>query len=309
MFGQQHVSVVTAGPTRRADSHSGHGSATIGYSNALHGRIGPQVIIEEGCVMDIVGAGVAQNATERRVLIVDHGADSAQPLQQMLSLAGFQVASVDENEHVSAAIRRNSPHLVMLDWDLPGAMAIDLIRHIRDAKSGRAPRLIILSKLSGDDQIVTGFELGADDYVVKPFSVLEVIARVRAVLRAAEQRRDESPVLRFQNLELWVNEGRVRVRDVTVRLRSMEYRVLEFLMRNPGRAFSRAALLDRVWGEHCSAQERAVDVVVQRVRKALAPFGCEEYIQTIRSVGYRLSAAPEAAPVAVAATPSRMQAV
>ena len=257
--------------------------------------------------MDILGAGIAHNETARRVLIVDHGTESAQPLRQMLSLAGFQVASVDENEHVSVAIRRNSPHLVMLDWDLPGALAIDLIRHIRDSKSGRAPRLIILSKLSGDDQIVTGFELGADDYVVKPFSVPEVIARVRAVLRTAAQRRDESPVVRIQKLELWGDEGRVRIRDATVRLRSMEYRVLEFLMRNPGRAFSRAALLDRVWGEHCSAQERAVDVVVQRVRKALAPYGCEDYVQTIRSVGYRLSAVPEAAPAVATTTVSQTQ--
>jgi two-component system phosphate regulon response regulator PhoB len=269
----------------------------------------PEVIFEQGYEMGDSGAPVAHNPAQRRVLIVDRGTESAQPLQQMLRLAGFQVASVDENEHVSAAIRRNSPHLVMLDWDLPGAMAIDLIRHIRDATSGRAPRLIILSKLAGDDQIVTGFELGADDYVVKPFSVLEVIARVRAVLRAAEQRRDESPVLRFQKLELWVNEGRVLVRDATVRLRSMEYRVLEFLMRNPGRAFTRAALLDRVWGEHCSAQERAVDVVVQRVRKALAPFGCEDYVQTIRSVGYRLSAAPEPAPLSTAGTRSEARAL
>lgn len=243
--------------------------------------------------MGELGAGVAHGAAQRRVLIVDHGIESATSLHKMLSHAGFLVTSIDENEHVSVAIRRTGPHLVMLDWDLPGALAIDLIRHIRDAKLGRAPRLIILSKLSGDDQIVTGFELGADDYVVKPFSVPEVIARVRAVLRTADQRRDESPVVRCHGLELWVDEGRVRVRDSTVPLRSMEYRVLEFLMRNPGRAFTRAALLDRVWGEHCRAQERAVDVVVQRVRKALAPFGCEDYVQTIRSVGYRLSATPE----------------
>jgi two-component system, OmpR family, phosphate regulon response regulator PhoB len=251
--------------------------------------------------MGELGLGVAHGAAERRVLIVEHGTESAQSLQKNLGQAGFLVASVGEHEHVSAAIRRNSPHLVMLDWDLPGAMAIDLIRHIRDAKIGQAPRLIILSRLSGDDQIVTGFELGADDYVVKPFSVAEVIARVRAVLRTADPRRDESPVLRFHKLELWVEEARVRVRDSTVPLRAMEYRVLEFLMRNPGRAFSRAALLDRVWGEHCRAQERAVDVVVQRMRKALAQFGCEDYVQTIRSIGYRLAASPAAPSVRAAA--------
>jgi two-component system phosphate regulon response regulator PhoB len=240
--------------------------------------------------MGTLGAGTTHSTAERRVLIVEHGTEPVPSLPKMLSQAGFLVARVAENEHVSAAIRRNSPHLVMLDWDLPGAMAIDLIRHIRSANTGHAPRLIILSKLAGDEQIVAGFELGADDYVVKPFSVPEVVARVRAVLRATEQRLDEGPVLRFHQLELWVEECRVRVGDCPVPLRSMEYRVLKFLMRNPGRAFSRAALLDRVWGEHSKAQERAVDVVVQRVRKAIEPFGCAHYVQTIRSVGYCLSA-------------------
>ena len=240
------------------------------------------------------GAAATPDPAGRRVLIVDHNNDSTHSLQKILSQAGFQVASMDANEHVTAAIRRNTPPLVMLDWDLPGAMAIDLIRHIRGTQFGQAPRLIILSKLAGDDQIVTGFELGADDYVVKPFSVPEVIARVRAVLRSGvRHQRDDTPILRFQKLELWVEEARVRVHDATVPLRSMEFRLLEFLMRHPGKAFSRAALLDRVWGDASRAQERAVDVVVQRIRKSLAEHRCEGYLQTIRSVGYRLSVEPE----------------
>ena len=238
-------------------------------------------------------ADAAQLAARQRVLIVDRSNDTAPTLESKLVQAGFVVSTVDAGEQVTAAIRRSSPHLVMLDWDLPGAMAIEMIRNIRGSKAGAAPRLIILSMLAGDDQIVTGFELGADDYVTKPFSVAELIARVRAVLRSADQRHDDSPVLRFHKLELWVEEGRVRVRDAIVPLRSMEYRVLDFLMRHPGRAFSRDVLLNRVWGEDCRAHERAVDVVVQRIRKALTEVGCEGYLQTIRSVGYRLAAAPE----------------
>lgn len=247
------------------------------------------------------GTEVSPRTAQQRVLIVDQGSETVDTLHARLTQAGFSVATVEENEPLAAAVRRSSPDLVMLDWDLPGVIAIDLINNIRSSKSGSPPRLILLSMLSGDDQIVTGFELGADDYVVKPYSVSEVVARVRAVLRWAEMRRDHSPVLRYHKLELWVDEARVRVRDATVPLRSMEYRVLEFLMRNPGRAFSRAILLDRVWGENCRAQERAVDVVVQRIRKSLAEFGCEDYVQTIRSVGYRLSVAPErpAADVAI----------
>jgi two-component system phosphate regulon response regulator PhoB len=239
------------------------------------------------------GIEVSPRAAQQRVLIVDRGSESVDTLQARLTQAGYAVATVDASEQVAAALQSSNPDLVMLDWDFPGVRAIDLIRNIRSSKSGAPPRLIILSMLSADDQIVMGFELGADDYVVKPYSVSELVARVRAVLRSAEIRRDDSPVLRYHKLELWVDEARVRVHDATVPLRSMEYRVLEFLMRNPGRAFSRAALLDRVWGEGCRAQERAVDVVVQRIRKSLAEFGCQDYVQTIRCVGYRLSVTPE----------------
>jgi two-component system, OmpR family, phosphate regulon response regulator PhoB len=257
--------------------------------------------------MGELGAEGAHRSAQQRVLIVDRASDSAQVLQTRLAQAGFLVSTEEHSERVAAAIRHNSPHVVMLDWDLPGVAAIDMIKRIRSGESGIAPRLIILSKLAGDDQIVMGLELGADDYVVKPFSVSELVARVRAILRTGEQRQNDAAVLRFQKLELWVDEGRIRVRDSTVSLRSMEYRLLEFLIRNPRRAFSRAVLLDRVWGEHCGAQARAVDVVVQRVRKALAPFGCEDYVQTIRSVGYLLSAAPEAAPGTGAAMVSSAQ--
>jgi len=244
-------------------------------------------------------------APARRVLIVDRGADTAQSLERNLSQAGFQVSTLCDNEQVGAAIRDGHPHLVMLDWDLPGAIAIDLIKNIRQAGTDGAPRLIILSALAGEDQIAAGFELGADDYVVKPFSVAEVVARVRAVLRGVARSHDDAPILRFQDLELSIDDARVCVRDAVVRLRSMEFRVLEFLMRHPGKAFSRAALLDRVWGDASRVQERAVDVVVQRLRKSLAEHRCEGYLQTIRSVGYRLSAEPErvAPPVPLRAVP------
>jgi two-component system phosphate regulon response regulator PhoB len=240
--------------------------------------------------MGELGAELARNALQQRVLIVERGADAAQALQAKLAQAGFSVSTVDESERAVAAIQRNSPHLVMLDWDLPGVIAIDLIRKIRSSSADHPPRLIILSMLSDDDQVVTGFELGADDYVVKPYSVVEVVARVRAVLRSIKEKRDDAQVLRFHELELHVDEGRVSARQQAVPLRAMEYRVLEFLMRHPGRVFSRAQLLNRVWGENCRAQERAVDVIMQRIRKALACHRCEGYLQTVRSIGYRMSA-------------------
>jgi two-component system phosphate regulon response regulator PhoB len=239
-----------------------------------------------------LGSEFADRGTAQRVLIVEPTCDSALALQTRLAQAGFVVSTEEQSERVPSAIKQNSPHVVMLDWDLPGMIAIDLIRRIRSTASGMPPRLIILSKLSGDDQIVTGLELGADDYVVKPYSVSELVARVKAILRTGDSRHDDTSVVRYHDLELWVEEGRVRVRDATVHLRGMEYRVLEFLMRHPERAFSRTVLLERVWGAHSRSQERAVDVVVQRIRKSLANHRCEGYLQTIRSVGYRLGAEP-----------------
>jgi two-component system phosphate regulon response regulator PhoB len=229
-----------------------------------------------------------RDAAQRRVLIVERDTEGVQALKSKLSQAGFDVAMVGESAHASAAIQKNAPHLVMVDWDLPGAIALDLIRRIRSSDGDR-PRLIIMSMLAGDEQIVTGLELGADDYVVKPYSTSEVVARVRAVLRSAERIRDDRAVLRVGILELDVEEKRAHVNGQFVSLRAMEYSVLEFLMRYPDRAFSRRQLLAHVWGTNRGAQERAVDVVVQRTRKALTNFGCDHYLETIRSVGYRMT--------------------
>lgn len=219
-----------------------------------------------------------------------------QNLSSTLARAGFVVSTFNRGEEAFAAIYRDRPELVILDWDLPGVVTMDLLRHMRRQMPTKPPRLIALSTYATEQQVVDGLELGLDDYVIKPFSAREVIARIHAVLRSFRTNDNLSEYVEFSRLRMDAGQGRVTVHDRTVSLRSMEFRLLEFLMRNPGRAFSRAALLDRVWGEHCRAQERAVDVVVQRVRKALTPFGCEDYLQTIRSVGYRLSATPAAPP-------------
>jgi two-component system phosphate regulon response regulator PhoB len=244
--------------------------------------------------MGDAGAQTFQDTSQRRVLIVDRDTDGVQALKFKLSQAGFHVATVAESTHAAAAIQANAPHLVLLDWDLPGAIAIDLVRRIRSVNGARPPRLIIFSMLAGDEQIVTGLELGADDYVVKPYSATEVVARARAVLRGTKREHEAGSSLRVGILELDIDEKRAYVRGQLVPLRTMEYRVLEFLMRHPERAFSRRQLIAHVWGKDRHAQERVVDVCVQRVRKALGAFGCEQYLQTIRSLGYRMTAATDA---------------
>ena len=236
-----------------------------------------------------VGEPLAHAPAPQRVLIVERDEHAARALQGKLAQAGFGVTTLLDSDHTLSAIERDSPDLVMLDWDLPGVMAVDLIGRIRRSRT-EPPRVIILSMLSGEQQVVTGFESGADDYVVKPYSLQEVVARVRAVLRSCRRERDSAHVLVFQELQINQRELRLSVRGHAVALRGTEFNLLEFLMRNPERVFTRPQLLERVWGRGSQADVRAIDVTVQRIRKALARVECDHYLQTVRSVGYRISA-------------------
>lgn len=232
----------------------------------------------------------ARRANSRRVLIVERDPDCMLALQGTLAQAGFSVTTLGRGEDALAAIDRDQPHLVMLDWEYPGVVTANLIRHIRrDAPTQRA-LLMALSLDSSEQQIVSGFELGVDDYVVKPYSLAVILARVRAVLRPIRRETDEPEVLQFHQLRMDLSDVRVMIEDHIVSLRPMEFRVLSFLMRHPERVFTRAQMLSRIWARDARADPRAVDVIIQRTRKALACFGCGEYLQTVRAVGYRLSA-------------------
>jgi two-component system phosphate regulon response regulator PhoB len=229
---------------------------------------------------------------ERRVLIVEQDSEAVAALQLKLSQAGFKVSTLRCAEDARTAVDRDNPHLVMIDWDLPAVIAMDLVRHIRRDTLTKGPRLIALSSFASEQHVCSGFELGVDDYVIKPFSVPEVVARVRAVLRPMRSKQDESVQLEFRELQMDTNTGRITAFDKPIALRNMEFRLLQFLMRTPERAYSRDALLQRVWGTNCDTGARAVDVTIQRIRRALAAAGCGKYLQTIRGVGYRLSAEP-----------------
>jgi two-component system, OmpR family, phosphate regulon response regulator PhoB len=165
---------------------------------------------------------------------------------------------------------------------------LDLIEGLRQVRAPRAIRLIILSALSGEQDVVTGLNLGADDYIAKPFSLREVVARVSAVLRS-HPHEQQHPAVNFDDLILDSSTNRVTARGRLVNLRGVEYRLLEFLMSHPGRTFNRTQLLARVWGDDCDVDERTVDVNVQRLRKILSEPGYESYIQTVRGFGYRFS--------------------
>jgi two-component system, OmpR family, phosphate regulon response regulator PhoB len=186
-------------------------------------------------------------------------------------------------------VAERPPHLVIIDWNMPGLAALEVIQGVRRARAPQAVRLIILSALSGEQDVVTGLNLGADDYIAKPFSLREVVARVAVVLRSPRNDPHQS-ALSCDELVLDPSTNRVTARGRLVNLRGVEYRLLEFLMSHPGRTFNRTQLLAQVWGDDSEVDERTVDVNVQRLRKILAESGYEPYVQTVRGFGYRFAA-------------------
>jgi two-component system phosphate regulon response regulator PhoB len=224
----------------------------------------------------------------RQILIVDRDVAAVEALRQKLFDAGFIVRAITDGAAAIKAVAECPPHLVIVDWNIPGFTALDLIQRVRAARP-QAIRLIILSALASEPDVVAGLNIGADDYIAKPFSLHEVVARVRAVLRS--HHRDAPPsTLNCHELVLDASTNRVTARGQLINLRGIEYRLLEFLMSNPGRTFNRTQLLAKVWGDHTEVDERTVDVNVQRLRKILSESGYEAYVQTVRGFGYRFSA-------------------
>jgi two-component system phosphate regulon response regulator PhoB len=227
--------------------------------------------------------------TNRQILIVDRDVAAVEPLRQKLGEAGFAVRVITDGSAAIAAVAERPPHLVIIDWNMQSLAALDVIQSVRRARLPQTVRLIILSALSDEQDVVTGLNLGADDYIAKPFSLREVVARVCSVLRA-HQHGDLRSALSCGELVLDGTTNRVTAQGRLLNLRGVEYRLLEFLMSHQGSTFNRTQLLAQVWGGDSEVDERTVDVNVQRLRKILAKPGYEAYIQTVRGFGYRFAA-------------------
>jgi two-component system phosphate regulon response regulator PhoB len=222
---------------------------------------------------------------QNQILIVDRDMAAIEPLSQQLRHAGFAVLAITEGAAAVVAVELRPPQLVIVDWNMPGLAPLELLERVRKARLVQQLRLIILSALPGEQEIVSGLNMGADDYIAKPFSVREAVARIQAVLRA---RRHANPAaLSFDNLTLNTSTNRVTAQGAVLNVRGAEYRLLEFLMSHPGRTFNRTQLLAQVWAGNADIDERTVDVNVQRLRKILAEPGYEACIQTVRGFGYR----------------------
>ncbi len=206
-----------------------------------------------------------------------------------LERAGFAVAQAADVSEAEEALAGLLPDLILLDWMLPGVSGIELGRRLRRDEHTRELPIILLTARVEEDDKLRGFDLGIDDYITKPFSPRELIARVKAVLRRTAPQSGEERPLAVDSLRLDPKSHRVSVGDTPLHIGPTEFRLLYFFMSHPERVFSRGQLLDRVWGRNVYIEERTVDVHIRRLRKTLAEQGYDWLIQTVRSAGYRFS--------------------
>jgi two-component system phosphate regulon response regulator PhoB len=222
------------------------------------------------------------------VLVVDDEPAIADMICTALEIAGFHCLRADNAQQAHAVIIDEKPDVVLLDWMMPGTSGLELARRLRRNELTAKLPLIMLTAKNEEDNCIQGLEAGADDYITKPFSTRELAARVKAVLRRSNTEQNEEP-LTAGSLTMDRVSQRAIGNGMPVELGPTEYRLLEFFMSHPERAYSRAQLLDHVWGGNVYIDERTVDVHIRRLRKALEPSNNDELIQTVRGTGYRFS--------------------
>jgi two-component system phosphate regulon response regulator PhoB len=223
-----------------------------------------------------------------KILIVEDESSIREMLGYSLMKEGYAFEEAADVEEARAVINRNKPDLILLDLMLPGMSGIDYARRLRaDSETKNIPIIMLTAKGDEVDK-VRGLDVGADDYITKPFSTKELLARLRAILRRYAT-EDQMAVIEINGLELDPQTYRVSARDETIDISPTEFKLLHFFITHPERVYSRTQLLDQVWGQNVYVEERTVDVHIRRLRKTLEPYDFDKFIQTVRSVGYRFS--------------------
>ena len=225
--------------------------------------------------------------TASKILIVEDEAPIREMIAFHLSRAGFDTVEAADCRVAREMLVDERPDLALIDWMLPDMSGLELTRMLKRDKDNDDLAIIMLTARSDEYDKIAGLEGGADDYVTKPFSPRELIARIQAVLRRANAA--SSGTISAGILELDTAGHRVTANGKEIKLGPTEYRLLKFLISHPDRVYSRTQLLDRVWGANVYVEERTVDVHVRRLRKALASEDADDYIQTVRGAGYRFS--------------------
>lgn len=229
------------------------------------------------------------------ILVIEDEPAIAELLSVNLSFAGHRVLVAQDAEIAIHMVATALPDLILLDWMLPGMSGVKLAKKLRGEDRTKDIPIIMLTARTDETDKVEGLETGADDYITKPFSPKELMARIKAVLRRrAPQLTNDTVEIGGLKLDpathrLW---GRHKGEDLVLDLGPTEFRLLHFFMTHPERVHSRAQLLDQVWGDHVFVEERTVDVHIRRLRKALEPTGHDQLIETVRGSGYRISATP-----------------
>jgi len=224
-------------------------------------------------------------AMNAKVLIVEDEEPLTLLLRYNLESEGYEVEAVGRGDEAETRIQESTPDLVLLDWMLPGISGIELCRRIRSRPETNGLPVIMLTARGEETERIRGLATGADDYVVKPFSIPELMARVKALLRRVKPELIAT-VLNAGDIELNRDTHRVRRSGREIHLGPTEFRLLEFLMQSPGRVFTREQLLDGVWGRDVYVDERTVDVHVGRLRKAINRGRKQDPIRTVRGAGY-----------------------
>jgi two-component system, OmpR family, phosphate regulon response regulator PhoB len=222
------------------------------------------------------------------ILVVEDEAAIREMLRFALARAEFRVAEAANAQEARLRIADATPDLILMDWMMPGVTGVELTRELKAQATTRDIPVVMVTARSEEEDKVRGLNIGCDDYVSKPFSFPELIARIQAVLRRSLPGGETEKLSRGM-LEVDAASQRVSAGGVAIHLGPTEYRLLHFFASHPERVYTREQVLDRVWGQNVYVEERTVDVHIRRLRKALEPHGCADMIQTVRGTGYRFS--------------------
>jgi len=225
-----------------------------------------------------------------KILVVEDEEAIREMLVMVLEQANLTVIAVGSAEQARESLADNMVDLIILDWMLPGISGVELARRLKNEPGYKELPIILLTARGEEEDKIRGLEIGADDYVTKPFPPKELIARIKAVMRRSGK-LSESGQLSVGDLTLDAEQHKLTIAGRSLEVSPTEFRLMQFFMTNPDKVYSRTHLLDQVWGRSVYIEERTVDVHIRRLRKILAEYGREELIQTVRGFGYRFSMA------------------
>ena len=227
------------------------------------------------------------STSQPTILVVEDESAQREVLSYNFEAEGFDVTTAENGEEALLLVDEMSPDIIVLDWMLPNVSGIEVCRRLKSRADTRAIPVIMLSARSEEVDRVRGLETGADDYVIKPYSIVELVARVRTQLRRTRP-ATVGQMLEYSDIKLDPESHRVHRAEKVLKLGPTEFRLLTTFMEKPGRVWSREQLLDRVWGRDIYVDTRTVDVHIGRLRKALCAFGGDDPLRTVRGAGYAL---------------------